>query len=67
MRHTEKGRDIEEKQAPCEESNVGLDPGTPGSRAEPEVDAQTLSHRGLPRVIFKKDCIYLRERERVSE
>ena len=28
---------------------MGLDPGTPGPRAEPKADAQPLSHRGIPR------------------
>ena len=28
-----------EKQAPCRELDVGLDPGTPGSRPEPKADA----------------------------
>ena len=35
-----------EKQAPCREPNVGLDPGTPGSRPEPKADVQPLSHPG---------------------
>ena len=29
-------------------SDVGLDPGTPGSRPEPKADAQPLSHLGVP-------------------
>ena len=37
-----------EKQAPCRESNVGLDPGTPGSCPEPKADAQLLSLPGIP-------------------
>ena len=37
-----------EKQAPCREPHVGLDPGTPGSRPEPKGDAQPLSHLGIP-------------------
>ena len=37
-----------EKQAPCREPNVGLDPGTPGSCPEPKEDAQPLSHPGGP-------------------
>ena len=28
-----------EKQAPCREPNMGLDPGTPGSRSGPKADA----------------------------
>ena len=31
-----------EKEAPCEETDVELDPGTP------KADAQTLSHPGIP-------------------
>ena len=38
----------EEKQAPCREPDVGLDPGTPGSRPGPEADAQPLSPPGIP-------------------
>ena len=30
------------------EPNVGLDPWTPGSQAEPKADAQPLSHPGAP-------------------
>ena len=37
-----------EKQAPCREPDVGLDPGTSGSRLEPKADAQPLSHPGAP-------------------
>ena len=33
-----------EKQAPCREPDVGLDPGTPGSHPKPKADAQLLSH-----------------------
>ena len=36
------------KQAPCREPDVGLDPGTPGSRPGPKADAQPLSHPGVP-------------------
>ena len=36
------------KQAPCGEPDVGLDRRTPGSRPEPKVDAQPLSHPGAP-------------------
>ena len=38
-----------EKQAPCREPDVGLDPGTLGSRPEPKADAQPLSHPGVPK------------------
>ena len=52
--HTERERERQrhrqrEKQAPCREPDVGLDPGSPGSRPEPKVDAQLLSHPGAPR------------------
>ena len=35
-----------EKQAPCREPDVGLNPGTSGSRPELKADAQPLSHPG---------------------
>ena len=35
-----------EKQAPCEEPDVELDPGTLGSHPEPKADTQPLSHSG---------------------
>ena len=38
-----------ENQALCREPDVGLDPGTPGSRLEPKSDAPPLSHPGVPR------------------
>ena len=41
-----------EKQTPCREPDVGLDPRTPGSRPEPKVDAQPLSHPGIPHFSF---------------
>ena len=37
-----------EKQAPCRETDVGLNPGTPGSHPEPKADAQPLSHPSVP-------------------
>ena len=37
-----------EKQTPCREPNVGLDPGTLGSCPEPKADAQPLSHPHAP-------------------
>ena len=43
--HRERGRDTErqrEKQAPCREPDVGLDPRIPGSHPEPKADAQLL-------------------------
>ena len=41
-----------EKQAPCRESDVGLDPGTPGSRPGPKAGAKPLSHPGIPKILF---------------
>ena len=43
QRHRQK-----EKQAPCGKPDAGLDPRTPGSRPEPQVDAQPLSNPGVP-------------------
>ena len=37
-----------EKQAPCRDPNVGLDPGTPGSHPGPKAGTQPLSHPGIP-------------------
>ena len=37
-----------EKQAPCREPDVGLDPGTPGSRPGPKAAVKPLSHPGIP-------------------
>ena len=51
MRDTQRERQRHrkrEKQAPCREPNVGLDPGTPGSHPEPKADTQLLNHPGIP-------------------
>ena len=37
-----------EKQAPHQEPDAGLDPGTPGSRPGPKAGAKPLSHPGIP-------------------
>ena len=37
----------------CKEPDVGLDPGTPGSRPELKADVQPRSHPGIPRKMFK--------------
>ena len=37
-----------EKQDPCWEPDVGLDPGTPGSCTGPKAGAKPLSHPGIP-------------------
>ena len=39
-----------EKQAPCREPNVGLNPGTPGSRPGPKAGAKPLGHPGYPKM-----------------
>ena len=63
-RERQRHRQREEKEAPCKEPKVGLNPGTPGSSPEPKADTQ------LPHFwhFFKKDFIYLfiRERERTQ-
>ena len=53
MRDTERSRRHRqrEKQVPGGEP-VGLDPGVLGSRPELKVDAQPLSHLGIPRSDF---------------
>ena len=56
MRDTERERQRHrqrEKQVPCREPNVGLDPRTPGSHPGPKAGAKPLSHPGIPRYIFK--------------
>ena len=45
----ERGRDRQrEKQAPCGEPNVGLDPRTPGSCPELKAGVKPLSHQRSP-------------------
>ena len=49
--HRERGRQThkqKEKQAPCREPDVGLDPGTPGSHPGGKACAKPLSHPGIP-------------------
>ena len=49
MRDIERQRHRQrEKQAPHREPDVGLDPRTLRPRPEPKVDAQPLSHPGVP-------------------
>ena len=49
MRERERGRGRErDKQAPCRESDVGLDSRTPGSHPGPKAGAKLLSHPGIP-------------------
>ena len=55
MRDTHREREIErqrEKQAPCREPDVGLDPGSPGSHPELKADAKLLSHPGVPTLLL---------------
>ena len=50
-RHRERQRHrLREKQGPCGEPDVRLDPRTPGSRPEPKAGPQPLSHPGVPYV-----------------
>ena len=51
MRGTERERQ-RQKQAPCSEPDVGLDPGTPGSRPGPKAGAKPLSHPGIPLLLL---------------
>ena len=41
-----------EKQAPCREPDVGLDPGSPGSHPGPKAGAKPLRHPGIPQEIL---------------
>ena len=57
MRNRERGRDRwREKQAPCGEPDMRLNPGTLGSQPEPKADAQPLSHPGG--LYFSKTNMY---------
>ena len=54
-RETQRGRERRkqrEKQAPCGESDAGLDPGTPESPPKPKAETQPLSHPGAPLLGF---------------
>ena len=42
-----------EKQAPCREPDVGLDPGSPGSGPGPKAGAKLLSPPSCPNVLFR--------------
>ena len=56
-RHRERERQRHrqrEKQAPWRELDVGLDPGTLGSRPPPKAGAKPLSHPGIPIIIYFK-------------
>ena len=61
MRDTQREAETDrqrEKQAPCREPDVGLDPRTPGSQPEPKADAQPLSHPGAQITIFKRLILF---------
>ena len=48
-RHRERVAETQrEKQAPCREPDVGLDPRTPGLGSGPKAGAKPLSHPGIP-------------------
>ena len=53
MRDTQREAE-REKQAPCREPDVGLNPGSPGSRPGLKAGAKPLSHSGCPYSVFKK-------------
>ena len=60
MRERERERERErvregqrEKQAPCREPDVGLDPRIMGSCTELKADVQLLSHPGDPLIILQ--------------
>ena len=60
MRDTQREAETQrEKQAPCEEPNVGLNPRTPGSQPELKADAQPLSHPCALLFFYFKDFTYL--------
>ena len=44
-----------EKQAPCREPDVGLDPRTPGSHPGPKAGTKQRSHPGIPFTFFRTD------------
>ena len=53
MRDTEREAETQvEKQTPCKEPEVGLDPRNLGSGPEPKADAQPLSHPSIPCISF---------------
>ena len=62
MRNTQRQKHRErEKQAPWKEPDVGLNPRTPGSCPEPNVDAQPLNHPGAPLYPFQGVRFYQEE------
>ena len=66
MRDTQRERQSHrqrEKQAPCRDPNVGLDPRSPGSHPGPKADAQPLNHPGVPWLVnfFNKISLVITE------
>ena len=60
MRDTERQRQRQrEKQAPCRESYVGLDPVSLGSHSGLKAGAKPLSHPGIPKLQFLKENLNL--------
>ena len=61
MRDTEKRQRHRqrEKQTPCGELDVGLDPRTQGSHPEWKAEAQPLSHAGVPSMGILKSTFNL--------
>ena len=55
-RNTSRGCRRGRSRLPVEEPDVGLNPGTPGSRPEPKADAEGLRYPGAPTFFkfFKK-------------
>ena len=47
-----------EKAAPCRERDMGLDPGTPGSRPGLKAGAKPLNHPELPHVLSLVNVIF---------
>ena len=56
-----------ERQAPCREPDMGLDPGTPGPRPGPKADAQPVNHPGIPKLGFLKKILFIHETHRKAE
>ena len=50
-----------EKQAPCREPDMGLNPGTPGSCPGPKAGAKLLSHPGIPIYLFILRILFIHE------
>ena len=59
MREREREREAE-AQAEGSRHDVGLDPGTPGSRPGPKAGAKPLSHPGIPYRAFFINLSYIR-------